>query len=266
MTSGKLTVFTVPEAPAIAAEHLVVEVGDRRLVGPLDLEVASGTWTSLVGPNGAGKSTLLRALAGLIPHGGKVRWQGRPRDTLSARARGRHLAWLGHDLPGGEDLLVEDVVMLGRLPHQGLLSGVAASDREAVDRALDAAGATYWRRRALGTLSAGERQRVRLARALAVEAPILFLDEPLANLDPPHQADVLALVRRLVTEGRTVVTVLHELQPALSADRMLILECGGIRHHGACTDSRTHRELEAVFLDRIAIHHLGDVAVPMPRS
>ncbi|MEB3237329.1 MAG: ABC transporter ATP-binding protein [Candidatus Sericytochromatia bacterium] len=252
--------------PAISAKGLAVQVNDRRLVGPVDLALPSGKWTSLVGPNGAGKSTLLRALAGVIPHEGQVAWHGRARDGLGARTRGRHLAWLGHELPGAEDLLVEDVVMLGRLPHQGLLSGVRPRDREAVERALDAAGATYWRNRPLGTLSAGERQRVRLARALAVEASILLLDEPLANLDPPHQADVLAVIRRLVAEGRTVVSVLHELQPALSADRMLILECGGIRHHGACDDPRTHRELEGVFLDRIAIRHLGDVPVPMPRS
>lgn len=259
--------FLAPEGlPALSARGLDVGAGHRRLLGPLDLELASGTWTSLVGPNGAGKSTLLRALAGVIPHEGEVLWHGMARSGMPPRARGRHLAWLGHEMPGAEDLLVEDVVMLGRLPHQDLLSGIRPRDREAVNQALEAAGASYWRKRAMGTLSAGERQRVRLARVLAVNAPVLLLDEPLANLDPPHQADVLALIRRLVDAGRTVVTVLHELQPALSADRMLILECGGIRHHGACSDLRTHRELEGVFLDRIAIHHIGDIPIPMPRT
>jgi iron complex transport system ATP-binding protein len=109
----------------------------------------------------------------------------------------------------------------------------------------------------LGQLSGGERQRVLLARALAVQAPVLLMDEPLANLDPPHQADWLLLVRGLVARGHTVVSVLHELTMALQADDLLVLAQGRITHAGPCADPATHRALEQVFDQRIAIHRIA---------
>jgi iron complex transport system ATP-binding protein len=111
----------------------------------------------------------------------------------------------------------------------------------AVEQALRATQAWDWRARALGQLSGGERQRVLLARALAVQAHVLLMDEPLANLDPPHQADWLRVVRQLVAQGRTVVSVLHEITFALHADELVILDQGRVLHQGACGDAATHR-------------------------
>ena len=91
------------------------------------------------------------------------------------------------------------------------------------------------------------------------------MDEPLANLDPPHQADWLLLVRSLVAEGRTVVSVLHELSMALQADDVAVLADGRLQHHGAAHDPATHRALEAVFDERIAIHRLKDQWLALPR-
>jgi iron complex transport system ATP-binding protein len=101
---------------------------------------------------------------------------------------------------------------------------------------------------------------------LAVEADVLLMDEPLANLDPPHQADWLALVQALVAQGKTVVSVLHEISMALHADEMVIMAQGRITHQGACSDTATHRALEAVFDHRIAIHALGDQWVALPKA
>ena len=106
--------------------------------------------------------------------------------------------------------------------------------------------------RTLGSLSGGERQRVLLARALAVQAPVLLMDEPLANLDPPHQADWLRIVRRHVQRGGTAVSVLHEITMALHADDMVVMDAGRVVHQGACAHAghppgagagvrRTHR-------------------------
>ncbi|NBT55413.1 MAG: ABC transporter ATP-binding protein, partial [Betaproteobacteria bacterium] len=102
------------------------------------------------------------------------------------------------------------------------------------------------------------------ARALAVQAPVLLMDEPLANLDPPHQADWLALVRSLVAQGQTVVSVLHEISMALHADDLLVLDDGRLAHHGPCADPASHRALEQVFDHRIVIHALQGQWVALP--
>jgi iron complex transport system ATP-binding protein len=106
---------------------------------------------------------------------------------------------------------------------------------------------------------------VLLARLLAVQAEVLLMDEPLANLDPPHQADWLRLVRELVAQGKTVVSVLHEIGMALHADQMVVMADGRVRHQGGCDDPVTHQALERVFDQRVAIHPLGDHWVALPR-
>ncbi len=184
----------------------------------------------------------------------------------SQRSRGRRLAGLGQNESSGDDLSVWDVVMLGRLPHQAWLAAPGAADYQAVEQALRATQAWDWRERALGQLSGGERQRVLLARALAVQADVLLMDEPLANLDPPHQADWLRLVRALVTAGKTVVSVLHEISFALHADEMVIMAQGRIDHQGACAQPATHRALEQVFDNRIAMFNLAGQWVALPRE
>ena len=103
-----------------------------------------------------------------------------------------------------------------------------------------------------------------LARALAVEAELLLMDEPLANLDPPHQGDWMQTVRALVAEGRTVVSVLHELNVALAADAMVVMAGGRVTHHGACGDAATHQALEAVFDHRVALHHVAGQWLAVP--
>ncbi len=231
----------------------------------IDLEIVSGQWTSIVGPNGAGKSTLLKCLAGLLPHSGSVSLLGQPLHTLAHRVRARQLAWLGQSETSADDLSVWDVAMLGRLPHQAWLAPPSDQDRTAVEQALKATQAWEWRARSLGQLSGGERQRVLLARALAVQAQVLLMDEPLANLDPPHQADWLAVVQALVQQGTTVVSVLHEISMALRADTVVVMAQGQITHHGASADPATHQALVDVFDQRIAIHALEDQWVALPK-
>lgn len=232
----------------------------------MDLTLPSGRWTSIVGPNGAGKSTLLKVLAGLLAvRSGSVQLLGRDLHGWSRRERARRLAWLGQNEAAADDLCVYDLAMLGRLPHQGWMQPASRQDHAAVEQALRATQAWDWRARALGQLSGGERQRVLLARALAVQAQVLLMDEPLANLDPPHQADWLRLVRALVARGHTVVSVLHEISLALHADDMLIIDRGQLRHQGAAGDQATHRALERVFDDRIAIHHVAGQWLALPR-
>jgi len=252
------------DSVALRASGVRVALSGTPVLHGVDLALPARRWTSIVGPNGAGKSTLLKALAGLLPCEGKVELMGRPLADIAGRDRGRLLSWLGQGESGADDLSVYDVAMLGRLPHQAWLAPPSAADRAAVEQALRQTQAWDWRARSLGALSGGERQRVLLARALAVQADVLLMDEPLANLDPPHQADWLALVRALVSQDKTVVSVLHEISLALHADQMVVLAAGRVAHQGACTDAATHLALEAVFDNRIAVRALdgGWIAVP----
>ena len=256
---------TAMDSIAVNARSICARLGNDEILHSIDLALPRGRWTSIVGPNGAGKSTLLKVLAGLLPHSGEVTLLGQPMAGMRGRQRAQQLSWLGQNESSADDLTVYDVAMLGRLPHQAWLAPPSAADHAAVERALRATQAWDWRGRALGQLSGGERQRVLLARALAVEAEVLLMDEPLANLDPPHQTDWLLMVRQLVASGKTVVSVLHEISFALQADELVVMEKGRVTHHGACVDAATHRALEDVFDHRIAVHHLAGQWLALPR-
>jgi iron complex transport system ATP-binding protein len=273
-----LTVQHAPASMALARTstalqavnlHATLGLGhnQRQVLQGLHLSLAAARWTSIVGPNGAGKSTLLRALAGVLPHRGEVLLNGQPMAGMAPRARARALAWLAQSGAGeasADDLTVYDVAMLGRLPHQDWLAPPGPADHAAVERALRQTQAWDWQCRPLGALSGGERQRVLLARLLAVEADVMLMDEPLANLDPPHQADWIALVRSLVAQGRTVISVLHEITLSLMADEVVVMQHGRIAHAGPTHLAEAHRALETVFERRIAIHALGQRWVALP--
>ncbi len=252
---------------AIGACGISASIGNRLILQGIDLPLPAGRWTSIVGPNGAGKSTLLKVLAGLLPRAsvqGQVQLLGRPLAQIPARERARQLAWLGQNESSADDLTSYDVAMLGRLPHQAWLAPPGAADHMAVEQALRTTQAWDWRHRPLSQLSGGERQRVLLARALAVQAQVLLMDEPLANLDPPHQTDWLYTMRALVGAGGTVVSVLHEIGMALHADELVVMAHGRVVHQGLCAEPSTHRALEAVFDHRIAVHSLQGQWVALP--
>ena len=250
---------------AISARNIGAKLGNDQVLSGVSVDFHCGRWTSIVGPNGAGKSTLLKVLAGLIPHEGSVQLFGQPAKDLSARQRAQQLSWLGQNEASADDLTAYDVTMLGRLPHQAWLAAPSAADHAAVEAALASTQAWAWRSRALGELSAGERQRVLLARALAVDAQILLMDEPLANLDPPHQTDWLLLAKALVASGKTVVSVLHEISFALHADAVVVMAEGRITHQGTSSSAQSHGAIEKVFNNRIALHPLAGQWVALPR-
>ena len=251
---------------ALEARQLSAVLGGRPALQGIDLQIRAGRWTCVVGPNGAGKSSLLKALAGLLPHTGHVLWQGQPLAALTRQQRALQLSWLGQGEASTLDLRVEDVAMLGRMPHQSWLGAPSAHDAQMVEAALKATQAWDWRDRTLGELSGGERQRVLLARAMAGNAPIMLMDEPLSNLDPPHQVDWLEQVHCLLAQGTTVVSVLHEIGMALHADDIVVMREGQVVHHGAGSDSATHAAIEAVFGQRIRIHPLAGQWVVLPNS
>jgi iron complex transport system ATP-binding protein len=241
-----------------------VRIDGRDLIHGIDLHIPHGRWTAIVGPNGAGKSTLLRAVAGLQRCDGKVLLDGKPLNDWPARERARELAWMGQQETGADDLTALDVVLLGRLPHRPWLAPPTPADHTAVRAAMEATQSWPWRERRLGSLSGGERQRVLLARALAVQAPLTLMDEPLAHLDPPHQAEWMAIVRARVAAGHSVVSVLHELHLALQADHLVLMADGRIVHTGAPAETATHDALRRVFGPRLHIAQIEGRWVALP--
>ena len=160
-----------------------VDLGGRTVVDCVDLEVAAGSWTTVVGPNGAGKTTLLRVLAGTVAHSGTVRVGSAKTSEPSGRSRARLLAVVPQHpvIPPG--MQVFDYALLGRSPHQGLRFSASATDRRATAAVLNRLDLTPFSGRAVDSLSGGERQRVVVARALVQETPVLVLDEPTSFLD-----------------------------------------------------------------------------------
>ncbi len=239
--------MTAAAAP-LEADALVLDLGGRRVLDGVSLRLQPGQWTAIVGPNGAGKSSLLSLLAGLRqPLSGRVQLCGRPLADWRARERATRLAWLSQQGEAEGDLAVQDVVQLGRLPRQGLLGQPDAADRAAVQQAMQATECAHLANRRLNELSGGERQRVLLARALAVQAPVLLLDEPTTHLDAPHQRLLLQALAQQARGGAAVAVVLHDLTQALAADRVLVLAGGRVQAEGSPDDAALRASLVDVF-------------------
>lgn len=226
--------------------NLSVALGGRAVVRGVSVDFASGALTGIVGPNGAGKSTLVRSILSLLPFEGRVLIDGAehlPRAELARRVaylpQGQTLHW---------PLTVERLVGLGRLPHLGPMSRISDADAAAIERALVRADVAALRDRVATELSGGELARALLARALAVEAPALIADEPLASLDPGHQFDVMELLRAEARSGRAVIAVLHDLgMAARYCDRLLLIDGGGIIADGGPADVLTPDNLRQVY-------------------
>ena len=233
---------------SLLAENLSVSLGRREVLSGVSFEARRGELLIVVGPNGAGKTSLLKAMAGLAPSAGRLDWDGAPLAALSASARAKTLAYLPQGHVAHWPLAARDVVAIGRAPFASSLARLTASDREAVDRAIAAVGATPFADRPVTELSGGERARIMLARALAVGAPLLLADEPVASLDPAHQLGVMGLLAAQAREGRLVIAVSHDLLLAARyADRILVLAGGRVVAFGGPRETLTAALLKEVF-------------------
>ena len=234
-----------PLSTPVRLDAVGVRLAGRRIVQEVTL-AADGDVVGLVGPNGSGKSTVLRTLYRVLrPAAGTVSVDGRDVWDQPAREAARTTAAVVQDGPADVDLSVAEYVTTGRIPHGRLLSAPGRGDREAVDAALDAAGAAALASRHVATLSGGERQRVHLARALAQQPAVLVLDEPTNHLDVAHQLQLLTLVRSL---GVTTLVTLHDLNLAAAyCDRVVVLDGGRVVASGEPADVLTPELLLDVF-------------------
>jgi len=227
----------VPEAAVaeLEVDSLSVRRGPREVLRDVSFRVARGEVLAILGPNGAGKSTLLKAVAGLLPHHGTVRFRDADAATLDPRARARHLAYVPQRSALTSALRVEEVVAQGRYAQRGALARSRTDPR--VEAALAAASAEDLAGRLFPHLSVGEQQRVLLARALATDARLLLLDEPTSALDARRALETLRSLRALAREDRAIVVVLHHLDDALRfTDRCLLLRAGELVASGSAEE------------------------------
>jgi iron complex transport system ATP-binding protein len=235
---------------AVWLDGITVEMRGRAILRDVSLRVEPGERLALIGPNGAGKSTLLRVVAGVLrPNAGRVELSGEPVGALDRSAVARRLAVVPQQSALPFSMRVEEVVALGRLPHEDALRGMRPVDRAAVAAAIDRVGLGALLGRDARELSLGERQLVLLALAVAQESPTLLLDEPTVHLDLRHQVEAMELMRDLnERDGTTLIAVLHDL--ALAAHffpRLVLLDHGRLVADGTPGEVLTDERVRDVF-------------------
>ena len=223
---------------------------DRRIISRhLDVEIPDRSFTAIIGHNGCGKSTLLRALARVLtPVEGRVLLDGKAIGAYRSKEVARRLGLLPQTSLAPDGIRVADLVSRGRAPHQSLIQQWRESDETAVASALEATRLTELSGRLVDELSGGQRQRVWVAMLLAQQTPIMLLDEPTTFLDIAHQYELMELLRTLHEEGKTVVTVLHDLnQAARYADELIVMRDGEVVATGAPVEVVTAEMIQEVF-------------------
>ena len=228
---------------------LAIGYPGRRVGAGFELTLRRGEVLALLGPNGSGKTTLLKTLLGLLPpHEGSITLDDRPLASYGARDRARRLAYVPQTHGSPFAFTVEDLVLMGRTAHAGLLARPSARDREVARAAMARLGLTALAARATTMISGGERQLALIARALAQEPLVVMLDEPTASLDFGNQGKVMREIRRLADVGLAVLFTTHDPnQAARFADQALLIRDGSIQAHGPVGQVLGRERLEALY-------------------
>lgn len=254
----------------VAVEHLSFSYGSRQVLRDISFRLGSGQLVSLLGPNGAGKSTLLRCLLGsLRGYGGQVCIEGQDTRTLSLKALAKRMAYIPQSHAPAFHYDVLDMVLMGASAQQGPFAQPGKMERAQALEALKRVGIADLARRDYLRISGGERQLVLIARALAQQAIILLLDEPTASLDYGNQLRVLGELRRLATEGYTILQATHHPEHAyLFSDAILAMAEGVLVAQGAPGEVLTAELMETLYGVAVRVESLrGDrVRVCIPEE
>lgn len=240
----------------LRTENLHAAYGEKQILNGLNLTLPGGKITALLGPNGCGKSTLLKCFSRLLtPTTGKIWLDEQPLTTLSSRQLARHLALLPQQHQVPEGITVRELVGYGRSPWLPLWGRLSERDRRLVSDALEQTGMASFAEQPLSALSGGQRQRAFLALILAQDTPLVLLDEPTTWLDINHQIELMKLMRQLQQAGKTVVTVLHDLnQASRYCDHLVVLNSGKVQAQGSPGLVMTPAMLRDVFSLDAEVH------------
>ena len=257
---------TLTQEITLAAEGIDFAYGQHAVLNSVDATVTGGEVLAVIGPNGCGKSTLIRCLAGIYhPSAGGVHLNGTPLGDIPPRRLAQRIGYVPQVSQEEQPFTVADAVLMGRRPYSPWRT--RAEDLDLVADVMELLAIAHLSRRYLGELSAGQKQKVLIARALAQEPEILLLDEPTSALDIRHQLEVLEIVREQADRfGRGIVLVIHDLSLANRfADRMLLLNNGRCRHQGRPDEVVTSQRIREVYGVYAEIHHtpVGGLVQPI---
>ncbi|MBR4218926.1 MAG: ABC transporter ATP-binding protein [Bacteroidales bacterium] len=230
----------------------------------VNLHIGKGCFCAVMGPNGSGKSTLLKLMVNLlVPNSGEILVNGKSLNDYSQRELAKMISYV----PQREDIIFEfsvyDTVMMGRNPYQGRWGSASADDDRLVCETLERTHLAHLKDRLLSQLSGGELQRTLIARAMVQHAPVMLLDEPLANLDIAHKFEIMDILAQLQHDtGTTLLLILHDFPMALQyADTALLMQNGNICHYGPCREVLTSDIIKPTFhLDeRFTVDENGNI-------
>ncbi len=217
------------EKSILKTENLSIGYGKKSIQKNLNLSISKGTLVSLIGKNGCGKSTLLKTLAGINPLiEGDVLIENQSLDKLNPLERAKNIALVLTECPNISYTKVYDIVKMGQIPFQSWYQKVSKKSLEKINWAIELIKIEDKKERFFNELSDGEKQKVMIAKALAQDTPLIFLDEPTAHLDLPNKIEILILLKNLVKKtGKTIIVATHEINLALqTSDTIWLMKKG----------------------------------------
>ncbi|MZI93132.1 Fe(3+) dicitrate ABC transporter ATP-binding protein FecE [Vibrio sp. CAIM 722] len=249
----------------LTTKDLHLGYGKQSIVKGVNITIPEQKIVALLGPNGCGKSTLLKGLARILePESGTVFWNGQEIHSVSSRELAQQLALLPQAQEPPEGVTVRNVVGYGRSPYTGFWGQLATDDKTMVEQAMQATGVTELADTLITDLSGGQRQRVWLAMTLAQDTDYILLDEPTTYLDLNHQVELMKLMRRLNQQGKTLITVLHDINQACRyCDYLIVMKDGQVVTQGEPEKILTAELLQSVFELDAEIHRDPIAGTPM---
>ncbi|HLE51558.1 MAG TPA: metal ABC transporter ATP-binding protein [Anaerolineales bacterium] len=244
-----------PGSPLLELCEVSLRYNGRVALEAVSFQVNNGQRVAVVGPNGAGKSTLFKVIAGLLPAtSGEVKVSGAGPGGHICIAYVPQRSQVDWEFP----VVVTDVVMMGRIGKLGLLRWPRARDWDHVHHALEVVGLSHLANRQIGELSGGEQQRMFIARALAQEAELMLMDEPLTGLDVPSQEGIFEILDGLGQQGVTVLIAMHDLKLATDRFEQVMLLNRSLIGYGKPTDIFTPERLVAAYGGHLRLVGAGD--------
>lgn len=237
------------DKPVIEIENLTLGYGKHCIVNNINAKITAGEIIGIIGPNGAGKSTFLKTLRNLMPRlAGSVKFYGKDSTAVTEKEFARIVAYLQQNVTTAFGYTAREIVLTGRYPYMKWWQGESEADKKLADECMEYTGTLELAAKPVNEVSGGQRQRILLAKVLAQQTPILFLDEPTTGLDMVYQEEIFRFAAELAKMGKTVLMVVHELNLAAKyCSRILLIGCGQLLADGKPDDVLTEELLSRAY-------------------